>query len=107
MDVEKSLLPPCLHLTFTYLEIVPAFLPVQLFSRLFLCSALQQQGVLAGVQALITLPHTENVGNSKKEGLAQAEIIVCIMLNFMSGPEGSLLHDFLLHSSQKSSKCIY
>ena len=104
--MEKTLFPPCLRPPFTYSESVPALL-VHLLSRLLLCSDLQQQGILAGVQELITLLHAENVGNSKKEGLAQAEIIIHIMLNFMSGPEGSLLHDFLLYSSQQSSKCIY
>lgn len=105
--MEKSLLPPSLHLPFTYLETTFSFFPGDLLSRLFLCSALQQQAALAGSQELVTLPHTENVGNSKKGGLAQAEIIIRIILNFMSGPEGSLLRDFLLYCSQQSTKCIY
>lgn len=104
--MEKSSLPPSQHLPLTYLETTPSFFPRDLVSRL-LCSALQQQAALAGTQELVTLPHTENVGNSKKGGLAQAEIIIRIILNFMSGPEGSLLRDFLLYCSQQSTKCIY
>lgn len=66
-------------LPFPCLESTPEFLPVQLFSSPFPCSALQHWGALAALQtlnlmSLVTVPHNRSVGKRKKEDLAQAEM---------------------------------
>lgn len=79
----KKFISPHLHLPITHLTRF-CVSSVHFFSRLFLCSDLQQKGALASIQELIILLYTANMCNSKKEMLAQAEIIICIVLNFMS-----------------------